>query len=262
MKRTERLLRGFSCLSLIAAAIPSHGAEKKWAQEAQVAVEAPFKVTATAMQDGPRAGEPVDFNVVLQNGKSQPAKTTSDTSVEIQLFNLSGEVVRTGNCKIAAKEAGGKCTVEAPKAGVYKFKATPKNHELSEGTGYVLIRPEVGEKKRLAPNSIAPQGRPRPEATPKREESDFKPRAQMDRGESIGGARLLNAAYATDDDGPEPAPQPAGDCSAPVSRGPRASSSRSTKAGRVAERFGQAWSTQRSRHFSKLRTAAPLLRTF
>src|SRR5260370_15521248 len=215
MKRTERLLRLFGCLSitLIAETVSSHSAQRKWVQEAQGAVEARFKVIATPMQDGPRAGEPVDFGGELKKGKSQPGRTTSDTPVEIQLLNLSGEVVRTGNCTIAAKDAGGKCTVEAPKPGVYKFKAIPKSRELTEGTGYILIRHEAGEKKRFAPNSIPPQDRPKPNARPQRQETVGKPEAR------IGGARLLNAASLSDDDGPAPAPQSAGDCSTSASRG-------------------------------------------
>src|SRR5260370_4736909 len=197
MKRTERLLRLFVCLSitLIAETVSSHSAQRKWVQEAQVAVEAPCKVSATPMQDGPRAGEPVDFSVELQNGKSQPGRTTSDTPVEIQLLNLTGEVVRTGNCTIAAKDAGGKCTVEALKPGVYKFKAIPKSRELTEGTGYILIRHEGGEKKRFAPNSIPPQDRPKPNARPPMQETVVKPEAR------IGGGLPVTTAYVQHPDG-------------------------------------------------------------
>src|SRR5260370_40548529 len=104
MKRTERLLRLFVCLSitLIAETVSSHSAQRKWVQEAQVAVGAPFKVIATPMEDGPRAGEAGGFNARVKNGKSQTAKTTSDTKVEIQLLNLSREEGRNGTCPIAA----------------------------------------------------------------------------------------------------------------------------------------------------------------
>src|SRR5260370_12986387 len=164
MKRTERLLRLFVCLSitLIAETVSSHSAQRKWVQEAQVAVEAPCKVSATPMQDGPRAGEPVDFSVELQNGKSQPGRTTSDTPVEIQLLNLSGEVVRTGNCTIAAKDAGGKCTVEPAKPGAYNFKAIPKSGELPQGTGHILIHHGPGGKQPFPPTYITHQDRTEP----------------------------------------------------------------------------------------------------
>ncbi len=75
------------------------------------------------------------------------------TQVEIQLLGSSGEVVQKGTCSIKGGTTDGKCVVEAPKAGLYKIRAQPDNHELLEGTGYILIRaPSVRKKGALNPS--------------------------------------------------------------------------------------------------------------
>jgi hypothetical protein len=138
----------FGCLiSLAVAIIPLHA---QFAKEAQTAVSAALKVSVKPPPQGARAGDPVEFGVQLQNGKSQPATMPKETQIEIQLLGSSGEVVQKGSCQIKAGAADGKCVVQAPKAGLYKIRARPDNRELLEGTGYVLIRAVNGRKKAAA----------------------------------------------------------------------------------------------------------------
>jgi hypothetical protein len=191
---------------LMAIIAPVRGEQAKWTKEAQAAVNAPLKVAVKPLEQGPRAGSLVDFSVELQNGKSQPAVTPADSHVELQLLDLSGAVVQSGKCKILAKEASGKCTLQAPKSGVYKLRAMPQNRELTEGTGYVLIRPDTEGAQKQGPNSPAPKGGSKRENAPQKQERDSKsPGAWIDRPGNAGSARLLRVAYYSDDTGAQPA---------------------------------------------------------
>jgi len=146
----------FGCLLslvLLVLVIPLHA---QFAREAQTAVNAALKVSVKPPPRGARAGDPIEFSVQLQNGKSQPATMPKETQIEIQLLGSSGEVVQKGACQIKAGVADAKCVVQAPEAGLYKIRARPDNRELLEGTGYVLIRAPTGRKKvaALAPNRM------------------------------------------------------------------------------------------------------------
>jgi hypothetical protein len=122
----------------------------QFAPEARRAVNAALKVSVIPPPQGAMAGTPIEFAVQLQNGKSQPATTSRETQVEIQLLGSQGEVIQRGSCQIRANIADGKCLVRAPSAGLYKVRARPANRELLEGTGYVLIRAQTVRKKAAA----------------------------------------------------------------------------------------------------------------
>jgi hypothetical protein len=214
MQKTRRFFQSFCCASLTLVAIitPIRGEERKWSKEAQAVLNAPLKVAVKPLDQGPRAGSLVDFSVELQNGKSQPAVTQSDAHVELQLLDLSGAVVQSGKCKILAKEANGKCTLQAPKSGVYKLRAMPQNRELTEGTGYILVRPEAGSPQKDG-------GSKRQEVPKKQEPASKSPGAWIDgpgrRGwhnPDAGGVQLLNVAYFSDDTGLQLAPAAAEGC--------------------------------------------------
>lgn len=182
--------RRFGCaLTLVLVGIPLHA---QFAREARTAINAALKVSVKPPPQGAREGDPVEFGIQLQNGKSQPATMPKDTQVEIQLLGSAGEVVRKGTCKIIAGVADGKCVVQAPKAGLYKIRTRTDNRELPEGTGYVLIRAAGGRKK---VDLQVPNQRERP-------------------AERLA---FLTVAY-QHPGGPAPATRSAGNCSATQSR--------------------------------------------
>src|ERR1700693_2581812 len=102
--------------------------QAQFAQQAQKAVSAPIKVSVKAPPTGARAGDPVDFSLQLQNGKSEPVAASKAIQVEIQLLGSAGDVVRKEARKIQAGKWDAQCSVQAPKAGLYKVRALPSNH--------------------------------------------------------------------------------------------------------------------------------------
>ena len=152
--RLHRLYKApcFCWLALLNAAMPVYG---QYSKEAQAALSSASKVAVKAVQTSPQAGDPVDFDVQIQDARGQPATLPDDTDVDIQLLGSSGNVVLSGTCRVPAKTTDGKCTLKAPDAGVYKIRAQTQKHNLLDGTGYVMVRPKaaVQKKKGTAPQA-------------------------------------------------------------------------------------------------------------
>jgi hypothetical protein len=119
----------------------------QFAQQAQTALKAPTKVVLKVPQVGPREGDPIDFSVQLQNGRDQPVAMPKNSHVEIQLLDSSDAVAQKGTCNTQAGVSEATCSIKAPKAGLYKVKALPSDHDLLDGTGYILVRPSAAPKK-------------------------------------------------------------------------------------------------------------------
>jgi len=130
----------------LALLFPSAPVQAQFARQARINIDTPLKVVIQLPSTGPRTGDPINFNIQLQNGKNQPAAMSKDLRVEIQLLDSSSVVSRKASCIIPAKAADAKCIVQSPKAGLYKVRAVPESRELAEGTGYVLIRPPLAKK--------------------------------------------------------------------------------------------------------------------
>jgi hypothetical protein len=151
MTKSKTLLKVVASTLELAILFASVPVQAQFASQARININAPLKVVIQLPSVGPRAGEPVNFSVQLQNGKNQPAVLAKDMRVEIQLLDSGGVVSRKVSCTVPANVADAKCTVPSPKAGLYKVRAIPENRELAEGSGFVLIRPAVAKKASAAP---------------------------------------------------------------------------------------------------------------
>jgi len=206
-------------MAIVAVTAPLSG---QWTKEAQAVVNAPIKVTGNPLQQGQQEGKILDFEVQLKNGKSQPTKALVATPVNIELLNTAGAVVRSGSCQIAANSVAGTCTVQAPQSGIYKFRVRPKNHELLEETGYVLIRPkDSAQQQPLVPKppslKAAPSKKAPDSKSPSRKLSGRGSRRWQ--GAGSAGIQFLSVAYHPEEQDNEPAPPVARSCSPPKSRG-------------------------------------------
>jgi hypothetical protein len=120
--------------------------EAQFSRQAEAAIQGAVKIAVTPPPTGPQAGEPIDFGLHIQNGKSAAATLPIELRVEVQLLGSSGEVVQNQTCTIRARTADAQCSVPSPKAGLYKVKAVPSDRQLSEGSSYVLVRPGKSRK--------------------------------------------------------------------------------------------------------------------
>src|SRR5579863_2983742 len=156
-----------------------------YAKQARDAVAAPFKVSIKPLREGQKAGEPIEVDLQLQNGKSQPSEATSPTMVQVQILSAnSGQVVESQNCAIRAKSTDASCTLRAQQPGIYRLKAVPSDHRLLEGTGFLQVLPNTGVRG----------------APPKAKENSAKPRARFTEGPRPAwllrdGGFLFNAAW-------------------------------------------------------------------
>jgi hypothetical protein len=197
MDLLKRLVTGIS-LILIPVVVPLAA---QYSRQAQVVLNSPLKIAVMPPSTGPRAGEPISFAVQLQNGRNQPSAKPNETRVEIQLLDSSGAISGKGTCTVPANMPEMKCSIRAPKAGLYKIKATPGNKELLEGTGYVLVRPAADLKRSVPAPSV-----------------QKRPAAWQPAWSEPGRVRLVNIAYEPPQAG-EPAPSAAsGRCGASQSR--------------------------------------------
>jgi hypothetical protein len=117
-------------------------------QQARMVLATPLKVAVKPPPQGARAGDPMPVAVQFQDGRDQPAALHEESGVELQLLGPKGEIVQKTSCKIRAGTPEATCKVTAPKPGLYKVRALPANHELLEGTGYVLVRPDAAPERR------------------------------------------------------------------------------------------------------------------
>lgn len=216
MRNTDRSLQMLSRVllaliplgvSLYAQVANQMANQRQWAKEAAAAVNAPLKVVVKPLQQGPKEGDLVAFDVQLQNGKAQAASAQKETQVDLQLLSSSGGVVRSGACKIPANATEGKCTVQAPKAGLYKVRVRPSDPELLEGTGYVLIQPDAGSKKQSAPRQTVPK---LPTPLKRKDQGYFYA--------IPSGIPILRVSYAPQNPVTPPAPAAAPGCTSATSR--------------------------------------------
>ena len=167
--------------------------EAQFSRQAEATIRGAVKIAVTPPQTGPQAGEPIDFGLHIQNGKSVAATLPVDLQVEVQLLGSAGEVLQKRACIIRAKTSDAQCSVPSPKAGLYKVKAVPSDRQLSEGSSYVLVRP--GNSRKIQ----APIRKPQAEWSPP------------------GSALSLVSYHPDDQDLPEAAPAPTAGCSATTS---------------------------------------------
>ena len=120
--------------------------EAQFSRQAETAIQGAVKLAITPPQTGPKAGDPIDLGLHIQNGKSAAATLPVDLTVEVQLLGSAGEVVQKQACTIRARVSDARCSVPSPKAGLYKVKAVPSDRQLSEGSSYVLVRPAKSHK--------------------------------------------------------------------------------------------------------------------
>ena len=169
------------------------GTQAQFLRQAEATIRGAVKIAITPPQTGPQAGEPIDFGLHIQNGKSAAASLPVDLQIEVQLLGSSGEVLQKRACLIRANAADAQCSVPSPKAGLYKVKAVPSDRQLSEGSSYVLVRP--GKSRKIQ----APIRKPKAELSPP------------------GLALSLVTYHPDDQDLAEPAPAPTAGCSVTTS---------------------------------------------
>ncbi len=208
MYRICFLLPRISALIGIAAGLAASACAADYAKQAREAVAAPFKVAVSQIGQGQKAGQPIDVNLQLQNGKSQPSPASKYTPIQVQVIGKSGEVVETKKCGIQAKSADGKCTLQAPAAGIYKLKALPDDHELLDGSGFLLVLPKDNGK---TPPEVKQNSKP-----------PVKPQVRLHEGSqpawlSRYGVFLFNAADQTAAPPAVPSSAPASTCQMPLS---------------------------------------------
>ena len=94
MCRISFLLPRMSALIGVAAGLAASACAADYAKQAREAVAAPFKVAVSQMGQGQKAGQPIDVNLQLQNGKSQPSPASkyrrSEQDTATYVVALSG----------------------------------------------------------------------------------------------------------------------------------------------------------------------------
>lgn len=209
--------RGWLGVAVVGLIACSRSTGADWAKQAQAVLNSPQKLAVTPVQQGPRAGEPVEFKIQLQNGKSQPATMSSNTKVDIQLLGKNNEVMQKATCQIEARTSDAKCSIEAPESGVYKVKAAASDKDLLEDNSFLLVRPKAPAQKK-APAKARRQPEKTEEPTRNQQgctasHGHANVAVTINEGSEAGGAfragvqsATIQALFEADDGGSAPAP--------------------------------------------------------